>query len=88
MNIKTETKKVVVHKAGLYMTIDELHRCIMALSEQPNIEDEDRKLAEDLALIQTNALAEIEQMQEYQYSVTEEEVINSTQANCVGGNCD
>ena len=58
MNIKTETKEIVVHKAGLYMTIDELHRCIMALCRDGGIEDEDRKLAEDLSLIQTNALAE------------------------------
>lgn len=88
MSIKTETKKVVVHKAGLYMTIDELDRCIIALSEQPHIEESDRKLAEDLALIQKNAKTEIESMSMVFNPVTEEEIVNSTQPNCVGGNCD
>ncbi|MDA8851125.1 hypothetical protein N9I45_00525 [bacterium] len=70
------------------MTTDELQRCIIALSEQPHIQEADRILAKDLSLIQKNAKTEIQKMSEYEYSTTEEEVINSTQPNCVGGNCD
>tara|TARA_R100000278_G_C5377551_1_gene131260 strand:+ start:202 stop:459 length:258 start_codon:yes stop_codon:yes gene_type:complete len=85
MNIKTETKTVTTYKVGLYMDMEELNTCINALTNF-DAKPEERLLARDLVKIQTKAKENIENLKSN--VVSEEEVLNSNQPNCAGGNCD
>tara|TARA_R100000781_G_scaffold111591_1_gene78146 strand:+ start:18395 stop:18676 length:282 start_codon:yes stop_codon:yes gene_type:complete len=90
--IKTETKTITVHKVGVYLSLEEIDRCINALIERPQIEEADRELAEELHKLLKKAnknIADIKDgMKRNEEAPTEDEVIDANSSNCKTGNCD
>tara|TARA_R110002110_G_scaffold358455_2_gene567812 strand:+ start:23210 stop:23500 length:291 start_codon:yes stop_codon:yes gene_type:complete len=85
IDIKTETKRITSHKVGVYMTISELDRCIISLSEQPSVDEDDRILANELANLARLAKDEIKKRNNDLLLNKDRPTIND---DCKSGVCD
>jgi len=89
LEIKTETETITKHKVGVWLTMEEIDRCVVVLAEHPHVTEGDRILAEELSSILHKAKKKTKQLDNLKSkTLTEDRVIEAQSGACTTGNCD
>ena len=92
MEIRTETEVVTKHKIGVWLSVEEIDRCVVVLAEHPHVTESDRILAEELSTILHKARKRTKELdskiQKDVIPMSEERIIEAQSGSCSTGNCD
>jgi len=89
LEIKTETETITKHKVGVWLTMEEIDRCVVVLAEHPHVTESDRILAEELSSILHKAKKKTKQLDNLKSkTLTEDRIIEAQSGACTTGNCD
>tara|TARA_R100000234_G_scaffold38018_1_gene22478 strand:+ start:10392 stop:10664 length:273 start_codon:yes stop_codon:yes gene_type:complete len=89
LEMKTETETITKHKFGVWLTMEEIDRCVVVLAEHPHVTEGDRILAEELSSILHKAKKQTKEVDNFESkTLTEDRIIKAQSGACTTGNCD